>query len=287
MDKLKEAIEEFVYNTDNCADVAQVGWMLNDGTVLVSEMDACHAALEVYSYDEVYYAGGSQVEDFDIFDDLEYVFSLMMDHEFNKEQTLRFTNWMCSDSPWADCFITSGEDVANTDVWVLDPDVPCNLLGGACIATRLISEKDKIFSVWWELTEAGVDPTKAFWLSHHLVQVDGAIQVGYQESYHLSIPSYFTKEGYNNFINKKPSSNSKKSYRDKLGYTGIDSTWGQHGYGSLLNYESFKTIPSPTNIKLHQKRVFKPKVKETGAVFKTPQDLRHLVSKMEEIINAT
>ena len=136
--------------------VASFGFIHNGGQFKHAGNTACHA--------ELGYPGVEKIE---------AVVNGIQNLKVPEATARRFLEYLFNFSAYAPAIKTKSVKRAMDDgYYVGDVEVPGNLLGGALIAGRAISEYKSLAIVWEKLVERGVDPNMAFVVSHSL-QISG------------------------------------------------------------------------------------------------------------------
>jgi hypothetical protein len=277
----------------------ELGFFLKGGQLYFHENTACHAGLYSHYFDsELELIDGDEPDDFerdeDILPNLVCIFSSIVNEDTPKEHQLSFADWMIKRSVWKECFLNpSAQDVVD-NCWVLSPDAPANLLAGACMATRHITEWPQRMMAWVEMVKAGVPEDKAYFLSHHISSLGGwgdpfPFSIDTSSEWHIPLFKSFNKAYYNNFL-KGDYTGEGDSYRAVGRYDSVSRMWGYVDYMSSINSEKFLTIQprgeSEDKDRVNLNIFYKEKV-TYDTKFTTPIQLKNLVEDMEKIINAT
>lgn len=229
---------------------AVIGFVDIDGNSYIDkEATYCHAGLNLYKPTK------EEMNGVDV-KKLTEVLSVKFDSfDFIEDKNDKFfTKWLTEDSPWKDCFLSKGNEVNETGVYRLSVNSPNNLMAGAAIATRFISEinhAENNARLWQEFINNEVNPTLAFLLSHKFTLNKDRIYRT-NNDYHFSLYGNNVGEDYYlNFLNSSPKFLGE-NYIKKLGYYDINRTWGsncEYRFGEFLeNLPLHLEKDSTTNI---------------------------------------
>jgi hypothetical protein len=203
--------------------VSRFGWITEDGKFVKAGSHICHAALR-RSYGE----GAGK--------NMKHVINFpQKPHSYvTDEVAKKFYDWMANGSPFAKVYLTKDPDVIHKGYALLDIDQDQNLLTGACIAGRFISEPissnnvSKHFSLWSDLViEHKANPEAAFAFAHMFSdeRKDSYPKYYNPKMYHvLFTPSTENKEYVHNFINGKVTQKNP-TYREDQDYGSIEGLW--------------------------------------------------------------
>jgi hypothetical protein len=240
----------------------------------MDENDACHAGL--MDANRVYTKGSL----------LTIISGFQQQNmEAAEEEQRMFIKYMLEDSPWSKCFLIESVDDVLENHWLLNVNEPANLMSGAAIATRLISEFPQNFRAWVKMVEVGVDPNKAM-LFAQLARYSerGGLYVSTWPG-HTPINGSYTKEYFDNFISKTPKI-VMAPYNEVLTYNNISRTWGKEGN---VNYHKFKTIRPREKVISQNLNIFFRRFKEMRDrgyhYFKTMEEIRNFAEDAECLIN--
>lgn len=152
------------FEFSNRGVVANYGFMQEDGNILMSPTQVCHAGINhppitnkpfIAIVSEILGTGKEGIKNF------------LSQQELGEEIVLEYYDWLLNESPVSHVFITKDAEQAIKDkLVVLDTANPRAVLMAACIMHRHVWEEIKIPKVWHDLVEAGVDKDGAFVLAH-------------------------------------------------------------------------------------------------------------------------
>jgi hypothetical protein len=282
---------------------AKVGFLLTSGKLVITDNIACHAGL--------YHSGSWRFVDNTKFQEMKRVekycfkqdpivaiYTYVVNTKSPTERLVQFADWLTNKSPWADCFISKdGEWIAKNRVWVMDASQPSNKVAGAAMATRHPTEWVNRFQCWCALVDAGVNESKAYFLSMGLASYGDwkdplPIKVVDGSEGHIPIGIPFSKESYNNFVAGK--GREDRPYHEDLRYDSVNATWtgGKRGDLSFRQFYGIKPRGEARVVREINHNIFyKPKRPEGGVggkySFTDSIQLANLVEDMEEIINAS
>lgn len=205
---------------------AVIGFVDIDGNSYIDkEATYCHAGLNLYKPTK------EEMNGVDV-KKLTEVLSVKFDSfDFIEDKNDKFfTKWLTEDSPWKDCFLSKGEEVNKTGVYRLSVNQPSNLMTGAAIATRFISEvehSENNAKLWQKFINNKVEPNLAFLLAHKFKLINDLIYEN-TNTYHFSIhPRYVDEDYYIRFLTNSPTY-FDKPYINRLSYGSISDTWGKN-----------------------------------------------------------
>ena len=203
------------------------------------------------------------------------------------EMKLLFVNYMLKESGWKDCFLNPDAEDVVANHWLLNINIPTNLLVNAGFATRFISEFPRKFRVWVELVEAGVDKNEAFFIAHFVQSAPGdklyPVKVNCPGG-HVFVKDSFDKKYFQNFVEGKPVNLSKSTYAEELTYNRVNDVWGT-GYG--VDGYKFNSIAPRVKAEENSLDIFFDPLKEMkrqGWSFKSLEELLCLVQDIKSII---
>lgn len=163
----KRDLMKFAKKNFNFAErsiVANYGFMQEDGDILMSSTQVCHAGINhpphtrkpfVAIVSEILGTGKDGLE------------NLIRRQELGEEIVIEYYDWLLNESPVSHVFITKDAEQAIKDkLIVLDTANPRAVLLAACIMHRHVWEEIKVPRVWHDLVKAGVDKDGAFVLAH-------------------------------------------------------------------------------------------------------------------------
>lgn len=192
--------------------VARYAIMQSDGTMTVSNNNACHAGLG-YRYKDK--------------DPICVINELQVLKTPDETAALRFYEWMFNYSPYRSAFITkSPRKVLERDVFLATTEVPANIMVGGLMASRLATEYHSI-GVWDKLVKEGVHPNAAFALAHSMTTDEKFKTVSMYDIGHTALytPGERLDETFWNFLRGKPLV-VDDIYREKKSYDyNINKTW--------------------------------------------------------------
>ena len=150
----------------------------------------------------------------------------------------KFLDWMFNHGPYADAYVTKSGQQAIDDEWfVIDCTKPNNIVLGAAMGARCVSEHHQVVTTFNDLVELGVNDRLAFMLGHMIQGGRGRRGVvdwnaGYAEAKVLQ-PDFFGKDEVLNLIANTPTYTGPAFNVDN-DYKRVQSMWGSRG-GSVEN----------------------------------------------------
>jgi len=270
---------------DKTSRVTQVGAVCGNN-IRVSNNHACHAGLLGLNGK---YGGGypliplTKPLKFNEDVELKIVLSYVQKYYAKEEDMILFADWMVNESPWASAFLNpSGKDVMSDRVWVLETKIPGNMMGGACIATRLPSEFPRCFAVWVRLAKLGVNKTLAYLVAS---QTNGNIEHTYpvqfvQPGGHTPIPDYLGRKWAKNFLSQNPV-NPTNQYATHCSYGSVDYMWGSDGHELQGKLATIK--PKSLTVGVNH-NIFQQNAKGTWK-FSNDDDLVDMALTIEKMVN--
>jgi len=211
--------------------VASVG-IVFPNSCHISPNQACHAGLN-NEYDGNYSCGSLAIV------------SLIHDNEgLGYSEAKYYLQWLFNDSFWADCFVD--KDAAYTikrGFIITRTDVPSNILMGALISSRRISEYVHIAQMFNKLHKAGMNGELAYLLAHHVSR--GTMRDNKGDLLNLNVGhtavdvTNMGKKALGRFIDRTPV-HVNEDYHDSWIYFGVDKMWwsDQDPYCGCFNDES-------------------------------------------------
>lgn len=207
--------------------------------------------------------------------------------EITEREALPYINWLINDSPYSEAFLTKDALDCIKNSFVLRTDIPNNLLVGALIATRYVSESpgpaDRI-TVWNKFVDMGMPPNIAFLFCHLFKMNDkGVTSFQAMSDGHSALTVNVDWDYIVNFVNgikKYPGEN----YNNTFSYTGVSTLWGKRGeYYNEGNVVKFcrGIVPQKKGVKVNLNIFRKIKV-DNSYIFSTQEDYEELVRQIVE-----
>lgn len=258
-----------------------------DGKLRFCDLGAgpCHGAL-AYSSLRHQMLDGEQ---------LEVVLSQVQNLRASQEDSEKFIDWLVNRSSWAEVFITKDVKDILKYGYVARTDLSNNLVAGAMIATRFITESysqdicERI-PVYKELLESGCDEAEAYIFSHVLSAekpkasspypiIVSALYSGH-EPFGVSSKSV---SYFKNFLTGKVAS-PKMTFKERKGYeNGIYGTWGGD---SDRTFTDFCRNLKPRSAQMAVNYNIFEKKRGSGFAISNRTELRDIVAQMKEAVYA-
>lgn len=247
--------------------VATVGFVLEDGTLINSNNQACHAGLR---------SGAYKIKQ-DNRPLLSYVISGVQKAgrgSLDEGVKEAFIDWMIKKSPYRSTIVNKSVGSVLRNHWWFDVNTPMNVMSGGAIATRLISEWPNKANIWYRMVKLGCNPSEAFTFTPYFRGTSASISVDDDYGGHQAVCGLGQKY-MSAFVNGKPVAPGG-IYKTELSYGGIGACWGQ---GSNFPHTLKNFIP-PSK-KTRNLNIFK---KTTGqAVFTTDEDVLFLYENLRSV----
>lgn len=238
---------------------AGIAFITTKGKWIYGEETQCHAQL-------------NEAEGFDFDNEVKYVINFYhYPHEgISREKQLRYINWLINESPYADVFIVKDPEEVIDRFYTCRVDVPANMLVGALVCGRFLSEEknNNAFPVWYRLATLRKDLNAAFAFSH-VFRASSArtlfpIKLVSGEDYHnLICFSQASVDTVRNFVtdnktNLEPNFNECWSYNriENLWEVGISDEYNGYHDRSFFNY--CQTLQPLSNTLGQNYNIFKP-----------------------------
>lgn len=196
-----------------------------------------------------------------------------------------YMTWLVNDSPYADVFVVKDIEEIKKYNWVMRLNVPSNLLLGACIATRFLSEKYQSnhmpsrSKLWLRFIKAGLTPSQAFLAIFSFKETEEGVSAQIMADGHTPINANFGWTMVENFLNKRmhcPTEN----YDVTFCYDKVNNLWG--GANCKDGFYKFCTdirpITDSTTINLN---IFF-KEDKGSYLFSSKEDFNSLVQQLAE-----
>lgn len=258
-----------------------------DGKLRLCELGAgpCHGAL-AYSSLRYQMLEGEQ---------LEVILSQVQELRASQADSEKFIDWLVNRSAWADVFLTKDVKDILKYGYVARTDLSNNLVAGAMIATRFITESysgdicERI-PVYKELLDAGCTEAEAYIFSHVL----SAEKPRARSPYPIIVSALYSGHEpfgvgsksvsyFKNFLTGKVA-NPKTTFKERKGYeSGIYGTWGGD---SDKTFTSFCRKLKPRSAQMAVNYNIFEKKKDSGFAITNQIELRDIVAQMKEAVYA-
>lgn len=189
---------------------------------------ACHAGLNNQVYHGFPLDGESRVA----------VISTIQNNSLSDEDIRLFVDYLVNRSMYKNAFAGKDVDFIVEKGFICNTNVPSNLLAGALIASRRISEYDFVLTGWKKMVEVGVNEDAAFALAHVFKFLGGSVSV-YRSSGHCSIDGHAMNFGTMTNMMGHKMTNANRPYNVESEYRGVhclfNSPEGKKGFERFVN----------------------------------------------------
>lgn len=177
---------------------------------------------------------------------VKYVLSQVQKLLVDKSDAEKYIEWLVQRSPWNEVFLTKDVQDILTYGYVARTDLPNNLVAGAFVASRFITEsytKDvvKRFSVYKEMIAAGASETEAYLFAHtysseHQKKLYPMLVQPLSSGHTALDVAGKTKDYFKRFVTASPHY-AGPNFADKKGYENkIYATWGSSEGNSFTKF---------------------------------------------------
>jgi hypothetical protein len=153
--------------------------------------------------------------------------------EVTDRMGIKFLRWLANKSPFSPCFKTRKVSEGLTEGFVMNLDVPSNLLQGALIATRMPRDYPHQIECWDRLVkEHGINPNAAFVVSSSLTmgydRANPPTLTQSDETHHPLCTNHMTAADMASFV-KGEYANPEEHYLGTNTYDNVHSLWYNGG----------------------------------------------------------
>ncbi|MGL5324014.1 MAG: hypothetical protein ACRC91_04725 [Aeromonas sp.] len=204
---------------------------------------ACHAGLNNRGYDGFPGNGKDRVA----------VISTIQNHNMDDVSVNLFVDYLVNNSMYRDAFVSKDVEFIINKGFICRTDVPSNLLAGALIASRRISEYDFVLKGWRAMMEAGVNADAAFALAHVFKFLSGKVSVG-RSSGHCSIDGYIMNFETMHNMMAHDMKNPNRNYNEDSSYGGVHNLFATRTNADDFNNWIAKLMAEAKKVKREVKK---------------------------------
>ena len=216
MFKYQDKIDDFFKKASRHKhSVTFLGAVTDKGELKISSADYCHAGLDGL-------ASGHK---------LEYVLSSHQrpHNGISNDAHLSWVDYFINRSPWADVHMMKDPEWCFTNGYIMNPEMPQNLIGSACIISRFNTEGYGLnnFKTWGVLNKFGVDGDTAVLFSHVYSVHGDKITYGQYTTHNGFYPIQMDVEGCKAFLRRELDKKAAgKPYNEARSYRDVYAIWG-------------------------------------------------------------
>jgi hypothetical protein len=142
---------------------------------------------------------------------------------------MSWVDYFINRSPWADVHMVKDPEWCFTNGYIMNPEMPQNLIGSACIISRFNTENYGFnnFKTWEVLNRFGVDGDTAVLFSHVYSVHGSAITYGQYTTHNGFYPIKMDVKGCQAFLRRELDKKAAgKPYNEARNYSDVYAIWG-------------------------------------------------------------